>query len=187
MNIIHNSHSFCRAYFAHNTTSQENRWLKNAILSWFTQTVAQWKHKNMKAVWGRHSTQNRALPGKEQITFLFVLLQLFQLCSKAEAPVLPVLLCCFFHLVKNQTNHTHKKKQTSSKMTFVQLLSKSCQAAQKGGEECKLRIAISSFCSTAGPKTHTTLDLFRRNLQLSQGGSRIQLTLFSDLEVKAVC
>lgn len=51
---------------------------------------------------------------------------------------------------------THTKNQTSSKMTFVQLLSKSCQTAQKdlGGEECKVRIAISSLCSTAGLK-HT--------------------------------
>lgn len=58
---------------------------------------------------------------------------------------------------------THTKNQTSSKMAFVQLLSKSCQTAQKdlGGEECKVRIAISSLCSTAGPETHTTLEVFQ--------------------------
>lgn len=58
---------------------------------------------------------------------------------------------------------THTKNQTSSKVTFVQLLSKSCQTAQKdlGGEECKVRTAISSLCSTAGPETQTTLEAFQ--------------------------
>lgn len=132
----------------------------------------------MKVVWGRHSTQNRALPGKEQITFLFVLLQFFQLCSKAEAPVTSAALLLFPFGQKTNKSHT-QKKQTSSKMTFVQLLSKSCQTAQKdlGGEECKLRIAISSLCSTAGPETHTTLDVFQEGPPTLPG--RIQNSISS--------
>lgn len=64
-------------------------------------------------------------------------------------------------------------------MTFVQLLSKSCQTAQKdlGGEECKLRIAISSLCSTAGPETHTTLDVFQEGPPIFLG--RIQNSISS--------
>lgn len=64
-----------------------------------------------------------------------------------------------------------QKNQTSSKMAFVQLLSKSCQTAQKdlGGEMCKLRIAISSLCSTAGPETHTTLEVLQEGPQTLPG------------------
>lgn len=148
MNIIHNSHSFCRAYFAHNTTSQENRWLKNAILSWFTQIAAQWKHKNMKVVWGRHSTQNRALPGKEQITFLFAFLQLFQLCSEAEAPVTSTALSLFPFGQKTNKSHTQKTKPQARRHLYS-CLAKAVRLPKRtwGGEECKVRIAISSLCS----------------------------------------
>lgn len=64
-----------------------------------------------------------------------------------------------------------QKNQTSSKMAFVQLLSKSCQTAQKdlGGEECKLRIAISSLCSTAGSETYTNLEVLQEGPQTLPG------------------
>lgn len=161
MNIKHNSHSFCRVYFAHDITSQENRWLKNAILSWFTQIVSQWKHKTMKAVWGRHSTQNRALPGNEQITFLFVFLQLFQLCSEAEAPVTRAALSLFPFGQKTNKSHTQKPNLKQDDI---------CTAAQQKLSDCPKgfgwwrvqskdchQLLVLNSC----PETHTTLDVFQ--------------------------
>lgn len=145
MTIIHNSHNFCRAYSAHNITSQENRWLKSTILSWFTEIVTQWKQKTWKLS-GTSTVHKTALFRQRANNFYMSFSSTFSSAVRLRH-LLAVLLCRFFHLVENK-QITHTKTKPQARWHLYTCIAKLVRLPKRpwGGEESKLRIAISSSC-----------------------------------------